>query len=331
MKRKATKGSAFLGIDIGTQGLTVLLVNSEALQVIETGEATYGYIPDLPEGCYEQEVQYWEDALKSAMDQIRSDLSEWEVLAVGISGQMHGQVLADDQGKVLAPVRLWCDARNQSEADELTKLFGMAIPKRCTVARWLWTIRNQPAIAIQCRYMTTPGGWLAYKLTNQRTLGIGDASGMFPMDSNTFNYNMELLEKFDKDLVKDDDSFPSLKSILPKVVVCGKDAGGVSPEAAEWLGLPVGIPVAAAEGDQPAALAGSLIGRSGMVSCSFGTSVCCNLVGSSSDPPINSSMVDHFCAPNGQPIYMVCCFPCSSIKPIRSSQITHRFISFRCG
>jgi sugar (pentulose or hexulose) kinase len=303
------KGGAFLGIDNGTQGLTVLLVNSEELQVIATGEATYGYVPGLPEGCYEQHAKDWEDALKSAMDQIRSHIQEFEILAIGISGQMHGQVLVNDQGNVLAPVRLWCDARNQPEADELTKLFGMAIPKRCTVARWLWTIRNQPEIAKQCRYMTTPAGWLSYKMTNQRTLGIGDASGMFPMDSNTLDYDMDLLEKFDTELVKNEDadaSIPSLRSILPKVVVCGNDAGALSPEAAEWLGLPAGIPVAAAEGDQPAALAGSLIGRSGVVSCSFGTSVCANLVGSSSDPPINSSMVDHFCAPNGQPIYMVC-------------------------
>jgi sugar (pentulose or hexulose) kinase len=304
-----TKKDAFLGIDNGTQGLTVLLVEAESLQVIATGEATYGYVPNLDPGCYEQVASDWEEALKKSMDQIRSQFSEYQVLAIGIAGQMHGQVLVDASGHAIGTVRLWCDARNQAEATELAELFGVAIPKRSTIARWLWTIRNQPSLAKQCDFMTTPAGWLAYKLTNAKTLGIGDASGMFPMDSNTLNYHTEMLDKFDTLVVSSNDhdpsSIPSIRHILPKVVRCGQDAGVLTPEAAAWLGLPPGIPVAAAEGDQPAALAGSLIGRSGMVSCSFGTSVCANLVGSASDPPINSSAIDHFCDPNGQPIYMV--------------------------
>lgn len=294
---------AFLGIDNGTQGLSVLLTREDNLEVIASGEATYGYVPDLSSGCYEQYATDWEVALKLAVDQISPYLEDYRVLAIGLSGQMHGQVMVDDQSHVVGTVRLWCDARNQQEADDLAKLFGIRIPKRCTVARWLWTVRNQPELAKQCDFMTTPGGWLAYRMTQKRTLGIGDASGMFPMDSSTNNYRTDLLQKFDAYI--NDDSIPKLKHILPKAIECGKDAGVLTEEAAHWLGLPAGIPVAAAEGDQPAALAGSLIGRSGMVSCSFGTSVCCNLVGSPSDPLINSSMIDHFCAPNGSPIYMV--------------------------
>ena len=294
---------AFLGIDNGTQGLSVLLTREDNLEVIASGEATYGYVPDLSSGCYEQYATDWEVALKLAVDQISPYLEDYRVLAIGLSGQMHGQVMVDDQSHVVGTVRLWCDARNQQEADDLAKLFGIRIPKRCTVARWLWTVRNQPELAKQCDFMTTPGGWLAYRMTQKRTLGIGDASGMFPMDSSTNNYRTDLLQKFDAYI--NDDSIPKLKHILPEAIECGKDAGVLTEEAAHWLGLPAGIPVAAAEGDQPAALAGSLIGRSGMVSCSFGTSVCCNLVGSPSDPLINSSMIDHFCAPNGSPIYMV--------------------------
>jgi sugar (pentulose or hexulose) kinase len=350
-KKKKKKKKGYLGIDNGTQGLTVLLVD-EDLQVICQGEATYGYVPGLEEGCYEQVAQDWQDALKSSMDQIRRSptnssnsttgsasastsnsgtiMDEYEVLAIGIAGQMHGQVMVDAQGHVIGTVRLWCDARNQPEADELTELFQVGhIPKRCTIARWLWTIRNQPELAKQCTFLTTPAGWLSFQLTNSKTLGIGDASGMFPMDSTTTttnstttnkNYHSGLLSKFDA--LVNDPSIPSIASLLPHVVTCGKDAGVLSEEAAEWLGIQelAGIPVAAAEGDQPAALAGSLIGRSGMVSCSFGTSVCANLVGggggggvsdtseersiqqsSSSSPPA----VDHFCAPDGQPIYMV--------------------------
>lgn len=271
------------------------------------------------------------------------------VVAIGIAGQMHGEVLVDSTAKCtrrdictgddksnshntdpigagmpVGPVRLWCDGRNQKEADELSTLFSIPyLPKRLTAARWLWTIRNRPDLARRTDFLTTPAGYLAFQLTNTKVLGIGDASGMFPMDSETLNYRQDLLHAFDS--AYKPAGIPSLSQLLPKVATCGQSAGELSHEAAKWLGLPAGIPVAAAEGDQPAALVGSLIGQAGMISCSFGTSVCANVVGGSisSEPsqttttsshqiqppscanPIESAAINHFCAVNGQPIYMV--------------------------
>lgn len=304
-----SKHKAVLGIDLGTQGLTVLLVNIDdpRLPVVATGEATYEFVPNVAEGCYEQWASDWEGAMEKAMEQIREFLDPYEVVAIGIAGQMHGQVLVDSQGQTLGTVRLWCDSRNQREAETVSDWFGMTVslPKRITVARWLWSIRNQPDIAKQTSFMTTPAGWLSFRLTNTKALGIGDASGMFPMDSTTLNYRSDLLQLFDTKIAQEYPEMPALSQILPRVVPCGQDAGCLSQEAAQRLGLPVGIPVAAAEGDQPAALVGSLIGEAGMASCSFGTSVCANLVGTPHDPPILSPMVNHFTAVNGQPIYMV--------------------------
>jgi sugar (pentulose or hexulose) kinase len=129
------------------------------------------------------------------------------------------------------------------------------------------------------------------------------------MDASTHNYREDLIQLF-QDKYHDHNNHRPLSELLPEVVVCGNDAGTVTPEAAVWLGLPpatIGIPVAAAEGDQTAALVGSLIGEAGMVSCSFGTSVCANLVGGSAEDSeaIRSPMVNHFSAANGNPIYMV--------------------------
>ena len=294
----AKKG--FLGIDGGTQGLSVIFTN-EDLEVIATGDGGYEMVPGLDEGCYEQLPADWESALSTAMSDLRTKLdSEIEVLGIGISGQMHGEVLADVDGNSLGAARLWCDSRNETEGDELTAAFGVKMPKRITAARWLWTIRNRSDLAKLAQHITTPAGWIAFRLTGQWKLGIGDASGMFPIDQSTLDYDQDLLSKFD-DIAKGP---VALKSLLPEVVKAGEDGGALNEIGAELLGLPIGVPVAPAEGDQPAALAGSLIGDAGMVSCSFGTSVCANSVGDRAFSGV-SKAVDHFCAPDGKPINMV--------------------------
>lgn len=298
----ATRG--FLGIDVGTQGLTVLLTD-ESLRVVAVGEGSYAMLPDLAPQCYEQKPEDWIAALKSAMQRLREKLggnAAWEILAIGISGQMHGEVLADEAGACLGPARLWCDSRNEAEGQELTELLGVKMPKRATASRWLWTVRQQPEKAARARHMTTPAGWVSHALTGQWTLGIGDASGMFPIDQATLDYDQRLLAKY-ATAIGDAPVVP-LQKLLPAVRKAGEDGGVLTAKGAELLGLPPGIPVAAAEGDQPAALAGSLIGNAGMVSISFGTSVCANSVG---DRPFQgvSRAVDHFCAVDGKPINMV--------------------------
>ena len=299
----ATKG--FLGIDAGTQGLSVIFTD-ESLNVIAMGEGGYEMVSGLDEGCYEQHPDHWIAALKTAMENLRSALpaehKKINVQSIGISGQMHGEVLADDQGKCLGPARLWCDARNDDTQQELTESLGVKMPKRITAARWLWTVRNQSEKAKQARHMTTPAGWIAFQLTGEWSLGIGDAAGMFPIDQKTLDYDQRCLSLFEQTV--SGAGVTPLSELLPSVRRAGEFAGALTSEGAALLALTDGIPVAPAEGDQPAALAGSLIGNAGMVSVSFGTSVCANSVG---DRPFEgvSSAVDHFCAPDGKPINMV--------------------------
>ncbi len=296
----------FLGIDAGTQGLSVVFCD-ETLNVIATGEGGYDMLPDLAEGCYLQNPGDWESALSNAMEDLRETMrgtnhAEFEVLAIGISGQMHGEVLADESGNSLGPARLWCDARNEAQGAELTERFGVKMPKRITAARWLWTIRNHKVLAAKTARITTPAGWIALRLSGQWNLGIGDAAGMFPIDQQTLEFDARLLRSFN-DLTKSENVKP-IGELLPDVQRAGQDGGVLNAEGAKLLGLDRGIPVAPAEGDQPAALAGSLIGRAGTVSCSFGTSVCANSVGDRTFNGVSNS-VDHFCAPDGMPINMV--------------------------
>jgi sugar (pentulose or hexulose) kinase len=303
------KTQGYLGIDVGTQGLSVIFVD-EALRLRAAGDGSYEMVSGLGESEYEQQPADWERALTTAMHDLREKLAtlgvEPDVRAIGISGQMHGEVLCDADGSPLAPVRLWCDGRNEAEGHELTELLGVKCPKRLTASRWLWTIRNRPSLASKVAHLTTPGGWIARRLTGQWTLGVGDASGMFPIDQSTLDYDPKRLAEFDALVARTAPGLhlPSLRELLPAVRKAGDDAGSLDAYGANLLGLPEGIPVAAAEGDQPAALAGSLIAKAGTVSMSFGTSVVANSVG---DRPFQgvSTAVDHFCAADGKPINMV--------------------------
>ena len=299
----------YLGIDAGTQGLSVIFCD-ESLKILAHGEGAYAMVPGLAADCFEQHPGDWEQALATAMTDLRQKLTasriEMDVQAIGISGQMHGEVLADELGRSLSPARLWCDSRNEAEGHELTDKLGVKMPKRITSARWLWTIRNQPDKAAKVAHITTPAGWIAFRLTGQWNLGIGDAAGMFPIDQTTLDYDAALLADFDAVVAATPHGkhLRPLRELLPHVKRAGQDAGTLDGHGATLLGLPAGIPVAPAEGDQPAALAGSLIGAAGMVSMSFGTSVVANAVGDRAFQGI-SRAVDHFCAPDGKPINMV--------------------------
>ena len=300
-----TTRAGFLGIDLGTQGLTVIFTN-ERLEILAAAESSYDMVPERPAGCYEQRPEDWESAPGKAMSALRSQLdrivTSWEVIAIGMSGQMHGEVLMDGHGQSLGPARLWCDQRNEETGLELTQRFQVKIPKRMTVARWLWTIRQQPRQASRVAFLTTPAGWLAHRLTGESLLGIGDASGMFPVDGNTSDYHCALLDSFAAATTGID--VAPLQSLLPQVRRAGEDGGTLHARGAALLGLRPGIPVAPAEGDQPAALAGSLIGEAGWLSMSFGTSVCANSVGDRAFQGVHPA-VDHFCAVDGQPINMI--------------------------
>jgi sugar (pentulose or hexulose) kinase len=301
------KLQGYLGIDIGTQGLSVIFTDRD-LRILAQGEGGYDMVAGLAPECFEQRPEDWEAALVAAVVEVRRKLAvagvEPEVRAIGISGQMHGEVLTDEAGVPLGPARLWCDGRNEAEGDELTARLGVKCPKRLTAARWLFTLRHRPDLAARATHLTTPAGWIARRLTGGWTLGIGDAAGMFPIDQATLDYDRPRLADFAALAAADRADARPLADLLPAVRRAGQEGGTLDAHGAALLGLPQGIPVAPAEGDQPAALTGSLIARPGLVAMSFGTSVCANAVG---DRPFDgvSRSIDHFCAPDGRPINMV--------------------------
>jgi sugar (pentulose or hexulose) kinase len=124
----------YLGIDNGTQRISIIFTD-EKLLVLATGEGSLGFfMPDLPVVCYEQVTEHWDGALCDAMRQIHQQIPNMQVFAIGILGQMHGEVLVGESGNSLSPVQLWCDAQNEAEGLELTSLFHTKVPKWSTVS-----------------------------------------------------------------------------------------------------------------------------------------------------------------------------------------------------
>ena len=217
------------------------------------------------------------------------------------------------------------------------------MPKRLTAARFLWSLKHEPHKTQKCVAITTPAGYIAHKLTTTMkvpqeklpplVLGVGEASGMFPITGTTnCDYQTDWIEAFDGHVRSKFPEFsvPSLRDLLPKVRTAGDTQNNDRDNGAVFLDTSIFDPsgwlhevrrifsgskkilVAPAEGDQPTALAASLIGLHGMISCSFGTSVVANMVGKASETTTNSttkrssmSSVDRFNAVNGQPISMV--------------------------
>ena len=172
--------------------------------------------------------------------------------AIGISAMMHGYMALDKAGNQLAPFQTWRNTNTQKAADELTDLFQFNIPLRWSVAHLYQRILDGEEHTKNLDYVSTLSGYIHWKLTGQRVLGIGDAAGMFPIDSETHDYNEVMVKKFDE-LIEPYHYSWKLRDIFPAVLIAGENAGSLTEEGAAFLdesgNLRAGIPLCPPEGD----------------------------------------------------------------------------------
>ena len=237
-----------------------------------------------------------------------------KLAAIGFSAMMHGYLVFDKDGKLLTPFRTWRNTITEDSAAELTELFGFNIPQRWSVAHLYKEIKNDSPHVKQIAYMTTLSGYIHHMLTGQKVLGIGDASGMFPINHDTNDYDENMLNIFDE-ITKQKGYNWNLKSILPKVLVAGEDAGKLTSEGIKLLDesgiLCEGIPVAPPEGDAATGMVAtnSIAPRTGNVSA--GTSIFAMFV---LENPLKNlhPEADIVTTPTGKPVAMVHCNNCTS-------------------
>ncbi len=279
---KNGKPVIILALDLGTGGLTGQY-RDEPGTVLAEATADYGYgklqvIADLPKGVMLQHPDAWEKALAQVAAQLKEQLAAKQInpddyeIRIGLDGQMHGLVTLDKDFRVIAAAPLWCDDRDADEAFGLTSLLGVKVAQRFTLSRLLGLFNRDRAIFDNVAHITTPGGYIFYLLTGILAVGAGEASGMAPVDSEGKGFDTAKLKAVEEcySLGR------SLADMLPLVCRAGQFVAGLNDKGAELLGLPLGTPVAPVEGDQQAAMAGSLVGRVGDGALSLGNSFVLN-------------------------------------------------------
>ncbi|MFW5943211.1 MAG: xylulokinase [Chloroflexota bacterium] len=321
--QKATESAFFfkeepiLGIEFGSTRIKAVLIGED-------------HTP-LASGSYEWENRYENGIWTYALDDVWTGLQEsyqrlsdnvletydtplQTIGAIGFSGMMHGYMVFDRDGELLAPFRTWRNTITGPAAEELTELFQFNIPQRWSIAHLYQAMLNGESHIPDISFLTTLAGYVHWKLTGQKVLGVGEASGMFPIDSQTNDYDAEMMQLFNERLKAENISW-KIQDILPKVLVAGESAGVLSEEGARLLDptgqLQAGIPLCPPEGDAGTGMVAtnSVAERTGNVSA--GTSVFTMIV---LEKPLSKVYpeIDMVTTPTGKPVAMVHSNNCTS-------------------
>lgn len=299
-----------LGIDLGTQSLKVVFYDYQARQVAASAAAPLEVLRDGG-GRAEQEAKWWLEALQGALAQIPAEVRA-SVQAIGVSGQQHGFVPVARDGRVLAPVKLWCDTATQREADEITAACGGR--DRCiqysgnpvltgyTAPKIRWLSRHDPDAYRQMAHILLPHDYLNFVLTGRPTMECGDASGTSLLDVRKRQWSSEMLRAVDPER--------DLSACLPPLLQPDDIAGHTSEEFSGQYGLPAGVPVAPGGGDNMMAAIGTGNVTAGKLTVSLGTSG--TLFASSETPVVDpEGNIAAFCNSTGGWLPLLCTMNCT--------------------
>ena len=296
----------FLGIEFGSTRIKAVAVG-ESLSPVSSGDHTWA-------ARYQDGI--WTYPLEEVWAGLRDALSRLEgrdsVAAAGVSAMMHGYLAFDKDWKLLAPFRTWQNTITGPAAGELTRLFGFNIPQRWSIAHLYQAILNGEEHIPRVAHLTTLAGYVHHALTGVHAVGVGEASGIFPVDSSTLDYHSAMLEQFDA-LIAPRGLPWKLEDLLPRVLPAGEPAGNLTPQGAARLEglLPAGIPFAPPEGDAGTGMTAtnSVAPRTGNVSA--GTSIFSMVV---LERPLEKvyEEIDLVTTPTGAPVAMVHCNNCTN-------------------
>ncbi|MEG1926070.1 MAG: FGGY-family carbohydrate kinase [Ruthenibacterium sp.] len=304
-------GKAILGMELGSTRIKAVLIGEHYAPITsgthewenrcENGVWTY-HLEDVWAGIADAYAKLCAETVQ------KYGVTITKLAGIGFSAMMHGYLAFDKDDIQLAPFRTWRNTMTQSAAEKLTQAMQFNIPQRWSVAHLYGAVLNDEAHVDKIDFLTTLAGAVHWKLTGEKVIGIGDASGMFPIDSTKNDYDMQKITQFDA-LVADKNYAWTLRKILPKVLVAGQNAGALTAAGAALLdpsgNLQAGIPMCPPEGDAGTGMTAtnSVAPRTGNVSA--GTSIFAML--SRVYPEI-----DMVTTPSGKPVAMVHCNNCTS-------------------
>lgn len=317
VKNAIIGGKTALGIEFGSTRIKAVLIGEDNLP-IASGSYDWEnrYINNIWTYSLEDIWTGVQDSYKKMADDVKQQygVTIQTIGAIGFSGMMHGYMVFNKDGDLLVPFRTWRNTITAKASEELTKLFNYHIPQRWSTAHLYQAILNKEEHVTDIGFQTTLAGYLHWKLTGENVLGVGEASGMFPIDIDTKNYNAHMIQQFDE-LVASQSFSWKLESILPKVLVAGEEAGVLTEEGAKLLDvtgqLKPGIALCPPEGDAGTGMVAtnSVAKRTGNVSA--GTSVFAMIVLEKDLSKVYPE-IDLVTTPTGNLVAMVHCNNCTS-------------------
>src|SRR5699024_9812915 len=317
MKQAIVQGETILGIEFGSTRIKAVLINNHA-ETIATG--SYEWENQMKNGFWTYHQEDIITGLQKAYGDMKSKVeSAYGVTlrtigSIGVSAMMHGYMPFDHTGELLVPFRTWRNNTTSAAASELTDLFHYNIPERWSIAHLYQAILDDEKHLPRIHLITTLSGYIHWLLTGKQVIGVGDASGMFPIDETTQDYNDFMLEQYDT--LTAARNYPwKIKDILPEVLTAGEQAGTLTNDGIKILdnsqNLQPGIPFCPPEGDAGTGMVATNSVKKRIGNVSVGTSVFAMIV---LDQKISNTHpeIDLVTTPNGNPVAMVHANNCSS-------------------
>ena len=295
-----------LGLELGSTRIKAVAIDENHVPV---SSGDYTWKSSFENGVWTYSLEEVWKGLKTAVAGLEN---RENIAAMGVSAMMHGYLAFDKDWNLLVPFRTWQNTITAQAAAELTEAFRFNIPQRWSVSHLYQAVLNGEAHVPEIAHITTLAGYVHYMLTGVNAIGVGEASGMFPIDSETCDYDAAMMAKFN-DLVADRNLPWTLSELLPKVLVAGEQAGTLTAEGAQRLDnlLSPGIPFAPAEGDAGTGMTATnaVAPRTGNVSA--GTSIFSMVV---LEKPLAKvyEEIDLVTTPTGKPVAMVHCNNCTN-------------------
>ena len=310
-------GRAVLGIEFGSTRIKAVLVD-EKNQPIASG--AHDWENRLENGIWTYSLDdIWnglQDCYKKLTEDVEAQYGEklTKIGAIGFSAMMHGYMAFNEKDELMVPFRTWRNTITEEASNKLTALFNYHIPQRWTIAHLYQAILNGEEHVADLKFVITLAGYIHWKLTGEKVVGVGEASGMFPIDIATGQFNEKMIQQFNK-AVADKKYSWQLKDVLPKVYTAGEQAGTLTEEGAKLLDptgtLQAGVPFCPPEGDAGTGMAAtnSVAKRTGNVSA--GTSVFGMIVMEKELSKVYDE-IDLVTTPDGSLVAMVHCNNCTS-------------------
>ena len=316
-KQLIEAGRGVLGIEFGSTRIKAVLIDDQNQPI---AQGAFEWENQLVDGLWTYSIDTIWKGLQDCYADLRKDVQQQygcdieSLAAIGFSAMMHGYMAFDSQEQILVPFRTWRNTNTGKAAAELSTLFNYNIPLRWSISHLYECILEDNAHVKDIKYLTTLAGYVHWQLTGQFVLGVGDASGMIPVDPATKTYDADMVSKFDK-LVAPKGYPWHLLDILPKVLVAGEDAGRLTDKGVRLLDpsghLKAGVPVCPPEGDAGTGMVATNAVKQRTGNVSAGTSSFSMIV---LEKPLSKpyEMIDMVTTPDGSLVAMVHCNNCTS-------------------